>query len=58
MSDEQQIIDKMQIAFDEFVTQMKALERRAGDLVKQSLKEIDQEKIAAALAEVKKAAKG
>jgi len=55
MTDEQQIIDKMQVAFDEFAAHMKELEKRAGGLVKESLKQIDQEKIAAALAEVKKA---
>jgi len=55
MADEQQIIDKMQAAFDEFAAQMTELESRANGLVKESLKEIDTEKIAAALADVKKA---
>lgn len=46
----------MQAAFDEFVLQMNALQKNADDLVRESLKKIDAEKIAAALAEVKKAA--
>jgi len=57
MTDEQQIIDKMQVAFDEFAAHMKELEKRAGGLVKESLREIDKEKIIAALSEIKKASR-
>jgi len=56
MADEKQkqIIDQMQTAFDEFKAHMAELESRAGGLVKESLQEIDKEKIEAVLADIKK----
>jgi len=54
MDNNQQIVDKMQAAFDEFKAHMAELESRAGGLVKESLQEIDQEKISAVLADIKK----
>ena len=44
----------MQTAFDEFKAHMAELESRAGGLVKESLQEIDKEKIEAVLADIKK----
>lgn len=47
----------MQAAFDEFRAHMMDLEGRATGLVKESLREIDKEKIADALEKIKKISK-
>lgn len=50
---DKEIIEKMQAAYEEFVSYMAQLEARASDLVKKAMKAGDKKKMDEALAKIK-----
>lgn len=47
------VVKKMQAAYDEFAKYMAQLEAKASTLVKKTLKDVDKEKMNAAMAKIK-----